>query len=199
MNMRRMVSSKAAICTFFCICLAFYMASGVVSPQLSEAASGPVTAKAAYDMAVAMAMKWQPDAKLCNFTTIATGPVDVDGRSSEWSIHFSSKKAGKVLMVTVSKGAASKFEVPGPGGRIIEVTAKTNFDSKQLIAKADAAGGAAHRKKGALVSLGLVQSPVAGVGPLWHISYAAKGPDGMPGKELFHVAIEGNTGKLSVL
>ncbi len=168
-------------------------------PPTVEAGSGPVTAKAAYDSALALAMKWKSDAKLCNLTTIATGPADAEGRSAAWSIHFSSKKAGKLLMVTVSNGAASTFEVAGPGGRVIELTPKTNLDSRQLIARADAAGGAVHRKKGALVTIGLVQGAVAGVGPLWHISYAAKGPDNMPGKELFHVAIEGNSGKLSVL
>ena len=199
MRTYRSVSPRAVIYTVVCICLSLCIVSAVLGLRVGEAASGPVTSRVAYDLAAALAMKWQPDAKLCNLTTIATGPVDGDGRSAEWSIHFSSKKAGKVLMVTVSKGAASTFEVPGPGGRIIEVTAKTNLDSKQLIARADSAGGAAHRKKGAFVSMGLVQSPLAGVGPLWHISYAAKGPDGMPGREQFHVAIEGNSGKLSVL
>ena len=192
------VTNKAVMNFFVIVCLLFFIAQSAVNPRKSEAA-GPVTSKVAYDLAVALASKWQADAKLCNFTTIATGPVDAEGRSSEWSLHFSSKKATKVLMVTVSKGTASTFEISGEGGRVIQLTAKTNLDSKQLLMKADAAGGAAHRKKGAVVTMGLVQSPVSGVGPLWHISYAAKGPDGMPGKELFHVAIEGNSGKLSVL
>ena len=179
-----------------CLCL---FLSGVWSGPRTCGAAGPVDAKTAYNLAAALAVKWQPDAKLCNFTSLATGPVDGEGRSSQWSIHFSSKKAGKLMMVTVSNGAASTFIVPGPGARVIAISARTNLDSKQLLARADAAGGAAHRKKGALVTIGLVESPVAGVGPLWHISYSAKGPDGMPGRELFHVAIEGNTGKLSVL
>lgn len=199
MQTNRSVLPRAAAGIVFCICISLCIAMAGLGPQTGYAAPGPVTARAAYDLALALAVKWQPDARLCNFSTIVTGPVDSEGRSAEWSIHFSSRKAGKVLMVTVSRGVAGTFEVPGAGGRVIEVTAKTNFDSKQLVGRADAAGGAAHRKKGAVVSMGLVQSTLKGVGPLWHISYAAKGPDGMPGRESFHVAIEGDTGKLSVL
>lgn len=193
-NTRKALNYAAVF--FFMI---LFAGPAVLLPGVGLAASGPVSAKAAYDMAYTMAAKWQPDAKLCNFTTIATGPVDAEGRSSEWSLHFSSKKANKVLMVTVSKGVESTFEISGAGGRVIELTAKTNIDSKELLARANAAGGAVHVKNGAVVTMGLVQSPLAGVGPLWHISYAKKEADGRPGKELFHVAIEGNSGKLKVL
>ena len=194
----RLIVSRTVMYAVIGACLGLCLAGAGIDLRACEAA-GPVDARTAYNMAAALAAKWQPDAKPCNFTTLATGPVDGEGRSAQWSIHFSSKKAGKLMMVTVSSGQASTFVVPGPGARVIAISPKTNLDSKQLLARADAAGGAAHRKKGALVTIGLVESPVAGVGPLWHISYSAKGPDGMPGRELFHVAIEGNTGKLSVL
>jgi hypothetical protein len=187
---------KDAAVFFFLI---LFAGPALLLPGVSLAVSGPVSAKAAYDMAYALAAKWQPDAKLCNFTTLATGPVDAEGRSSEWSLHFSSKKANKVLMVAVSQGVATSFEISGEGGRVIELTPNTNIDSKQLLARANAAGGAEYVKNGAVVTMGLVQNPLPGVGPLWHIGYAKKEADGMPGRELFHVAIEGNSGKLKVL
>ncbi len=193
-NTRKALNDSAVF-----ILMIFFAGPIVFLSGADPVAAGPVTSKTAYEMAHALAAKWQPDAKLCNFTTLATGPVDAEGRSSEWSLHFSSKSANKVLMVTVSKGVASTFEISGEGGRVIELTAETNIDSKQLLARANAAGGAEHVKNGAVVTLGLVQNPLKGVGPLWHISYAKKGADGMPGKELFHVAIEGNSGKLKVL
>lgn len=155
-------------------------------------AAGPVDAQTAYGLAKAAAAKWQADAELFDFGTLSTAPLDGEGRSAEWYLKWSSKKAGKVNMMSVKNGALTTFEVPTAGGRVIVIAAVSILDSKKLLSMADAAGGAAHRAKGAAVSLGLVQSPVAN-GPLWHVSY------GKDGKEVFHVGIEANGGKTTVL
>lgn len=167
------------------ICQLFLVAIPAFSQQKEATTAGPVTSKAAYDLALASATKWQEDARLFDFSNLASAPVDSEGRSAEWTLKFFSKKAGKVYMVSVANGHLRIFEFANPGGRIIEITAKTNLDSKQLMAKADAAGGSPYRKAGVMVSIGLVQNRLPGVGPLWHVSYAEKGPGGMPGKELF--------------
>ncbi len=156
------------------------------------AAAGPVDARTAHDLAKAAATKWQPDAELFDLSTLSTAPLDGEGRSAEWAVKWSSKKAGKVNMMTVRNGALSTFEIPTAGGRVIVLSPESILDSKKLLAMADAKGGAAHRAQGAKVSLGLVQNPVV-KGPLWHLSYE-KG-----GKEVFHVGIEANGGKTTVL
>lgn len=155
-------------------------------------AAGPVDARAAYGLAKAAAAKWQPDAEMFDFGTLSTAPLDGEGRSADWYVKWSSKKAGKVNMMSVKNGVLSTFEVPTAGGRVIVVAAQSIFDSKKLLAMADGAGGAAHRAKGAAVSLGLVQNPVVN-GPLWHVSYSKDS------KEVFHVGIEANGGKTTVL
>lgn len=158
----------------------------------SARAAGPVDAQTAYGLAKAAAAKWQPDAEMFDFGTLSTAPLDGEGRSAEWYVKWSSKKAGKINMMSVKNGALTTFEIPSAGGRVIVVSPQSIFDSKKLLAMADAKGGAAHRAKGATVSLGLVQNPVVN-GPLWHVSY------GRDGTEVFHVGIEANGGKTTVL
>jgi hypothetical protein len=177
--------TKKALTLAFAVCLALAAAPAAL-------AAGPVDARTAYDLAKAAAAAWQPDAEMFDFGTLSTAPLDADGRSANWYAKWASKKAGKVNMMSVVNGALTTFEVPTAGGRTIAVSPQSSFDSKKLLAAADAKGGAAHRSAGAKVSLGLVQSPVVNA-PLWHVSYA-KGD-----KEVFHVAIEANTGKASVL
>jgi hypothetical protein len=156
-------------------------------------AAGPVDAQAAYNLAKAAASKWQPDAELFDFATLSTAPLDSEGRSAEWSANWSSKKAGRVNFMSVKNGVLSTFQVATAGGRVIVLSPKSMLDTKQLLAMADAKGGAAHRAKGATVSAGLVENRVVG-GPLWHFSYTGK-----DGKEVFHVGIEANGGKTTVL
>jgi hypothetical protein len=154
----------------------------------------PVDAKTAYDLAKAAASKWQSDAELFGFGNLVTGPVDTEGRSTAWNLKWSSKSAGKMNMMSVNNGVLTTFEMDGAGGRGIPVKPETTWDSKKLIQMADGAGGAAHRAKGAKVTLGLVASAVKPGTTLWHVSYS-----GDDYKELFHVAIEGETMALKVL
>lgn len=153
-----------------------------------------VDAKTAYDKAKAAAVKWQADAELFGFGNLSTGPVDTEGRSTAWNLKWSSKSAGKMNMMSVNDGVLTTFEMDGTGGRGIPVKPETLFDSKKLVQMADEAGGAAHRAKGAKVTLGIVASAVKPGTTLWHVSYS-----GDDYKEVFHVAVEGETGKLKVL
>lgn len=154
----------------------------------------PVDAKTAWELAKAAAAKWQPDAEPFGFSNLVTGPLDAKGRSTAWVVKFSSKAAGKTNNVSVTNGVVTTWEMDGAGGRVIPVKAETTWDSKKLVAMADEAGGAAHRTAGAKAMLGLVANTVVPGTTLWHVSY-----QDTKYKELFHVAIEGETGKLKVL
>jgi hypothetical protein len=154
----------------------------------------PVDVKTAYDLAKAAAAKWQPDAVLFGFSNLVTGPVDAEGRSTAWVVKFSSKAAGKTNNVSVTNGVVTTWEMDGAGGRVIPVKAETTWDSKELVRRADEAGGAAHRAGGAKATLGLVANTVKPGTTLWHVSY-----QDAKYKELFHVAVEGETGTLKVL
>jgi hypothetical protein len=155
--------------------------------------AGPVNGQAALESARAAALKWQSDAELFDFGTLSTAPLDAEGRSAEWYVKWSSKSAGQVNLMSVKNGAVGTFAHAGAGGRVIKLSPKSMLDTKQLLAMADAKGGAAARARGATVSAGLVENRGVG-GPLWHFSYAAK-----DGKEVLHVSIEADTGKVKVL
>lgn len=176
-------------------------AAAVAGPPPSKAggAAGPVTAQESYDSARAEALAWRPDARLFDLGTTSEGPLDGDGRSAEWSIKWSSAAGGDVNLMMVTKGRVATFAHQGAGGRVIEIQPDSIMDSMKLLEMADAAAGAAARAAGSVVRLALVQNPLPGVGPLWHVSYAPVGPDGRPGSETVHVAIEANGGKLKVL
>lgn len=165
-------------------------------PTAAQAApkAVPVDAKTAYELAKAAALKWQADAELFGFGNLVTGPVDAEGRSTAWNLKWSSKAAGKMNMMSVDNGVLTTFEMAGAGGRGIPVKPGTTWDSKKLVKMADDAGGAAHRAKGAKVTLGLVGSTVKPGTTLWHVSYS-----GDDYKEVFHVGIEGETLALKVL
>lgn len=154
----------------------------------------PVDARTAYEKAKAAALKWQADAEMFDLGNLSNGPVDAEGRSTAWNVKWSSKAAGKINLMSVNNGVLSTFELAGAGGRVVPVKPETILDSKKVVQMADEAGGAAHRAKGAKVTLGLVGSSVKPGTTLWHVSYS-----GDDYKELFHVAIEGETGKLKVL
>ena len=155
--------------------------------------AGPVTGQAALDSARAAAVKWAGDAELFDFGTLSTAPLDGEGRSAEWYVKWSSKSAGQVNLMSVKNGVVQPFAHAGAGGRVIKLSPKSMLDTKQLLAMADAKGGAAARAKGATVSAGLVENRGVG-GPLWHFSYTGK-----DGKEVLHVSIEADTGKVKVL
>ncbi len=175
---------------------AFLLAAALPAAAQGKAApkATAVDAKTAYERAKAAAVKWQADAELFGFGNLVTGPVDTEGRSTAWNVKFSSKASGKMNMVSVNNGVVTTWETPGAGGRVIPVKPETTWDSAKLVKMADEAGGAAHRANGAKVTLGLVASTVVPGTTLWHVSYQDD-----KYKELFHVAIEGETGKLKVL
>ena len=168
-------------------------------PPSTKAVAGPVSAQQAYDSAREAALRWRPDARMFDLGTTSEGPLDGEGRSAEWSIKWSSQAGGDVNLMLVKNGKVEAFAHPGAGGRVIELQPDSIMDSKKLLEMADAAAGAAARAAGNRVSLGLVQNPRTGVGPLWHVSYAPVEADGRRGTEAVHVAIEAKGGKLQVL
>ena len=172
------------------VCLALAVCFVLAAPAAH--AAGPVDAQTALGLAKAAALKWKPDAQLWSFQSSGLAPVDAEGRSAEWVVKWSSKAASAINLMSVKNGAVTTYEMPDKGGREIVLSPQSIFDSKKLVAMADAKGGAARRAAGVNVSLGLVQSTVNNA-PLWHVSYSKNN------KEVFHVGIEANGGKTTVL
>jgi hypothetical protein len=128
-----------------------------------------IAGQAAWDLAHERALKWEPDARVFEITTISTGPMDNEGRSTEWYIKFSSEAAKAVDLITISKGNISCWSQSGAGGRVIDFDEKIILDTKHLYDLAQKSGGEKFTASGYKVSAGLNQNPSAG--PLWYFNY----------------------------
>jgi hypothetical protein len=150
-----------------------------------------LTADEAWTAANTRAKKWQADAVPFEIGTLSTGPLQSDGRSTEWSIKFSSESGNAVNLIGISNGTISCWSHTGAGGRVIAFSDKIILDSKRLYDLAQKSGGEKYTSQGFKPSAGLVQNPKAG--PLWYINYDA--PEGKEGS--LSVVIDALTGEVT--
>ncbi len=139
----------------------FLALAAVVSagPALS---AGPVAGPVAYALVKAAAMRWQPDAEMFDFATMPSAPLDAEGRSAEWISKWSSKKAGKVNLMTVKNGTLITFEVPTAGGASSSSGRSRSSTRGSSSRWPTPAGAPPSGQKGATVTAGLVQNLSAG-------------------------------------
>src|SRR5215217_3691579 len=87
-------------------------------PKLAAALNG----KDAYALARAEATRWNADSIFTKMVTTSEGRLDADGRASDWSIHFFSPAAGKLNMMSFTKGDMTCTPIDrSSGGRPIAV------------------------------------------------------------------------------
>jgi hypothetical protein len=147
-----------------------------------------ITAAEAWELAIARAHPWQADAVPFEFTTTSSGPLDAQGRSTDWSINFASAKGKAVDMISISDGLIRCYSLSGAGGRTLTSIDQITFDSKKLYEAAQKAGG---DKLGGNVKItaGLAQG--TGGKPLWYLNY-----QNAQGREVLSVVIDAKTGKV---
>ncbi len=148
-----------------------------------------LTAKEAWDLAHDRARAWQADAVPFEVTTTSLGPLDAQGKSTDWSLKFSSATAKAVDMISITDGQITCYAVAGSGGRVLEKVELATFDSKALYDAAQKAGGA-KAGPGAKIMAGLVQNRRGG-DTLWYLNY-----ENAQGKEVVSVVIDARTGKV---
>ncbi|HMF10578.1 MAG TPA: hypothetical protein VKJ00_15690 [Thermoanaerobaculia bacterium] len=176
-------------------------AAGLLSPASGPAQIKPacaagktgkpaaLTAREAWDLARDRARAWQPDAVPFEVTTTSLGPLDGQGRSTDWSLKFSSEKAKAVDMISITDGQITCYAVGGAGGRVIEKLDQVTFDSRALYDEAQKAGGS-KVGAGAKVMAGLEQNRPGGDTD-WYLNY-----QNAAGKEVLSVVIDARTGKV---
>jgi hypothetical protein len=147
-----------------------------------------ITAAQAWELASARARQWQADAVPFEFTTTSLGPVDVEGKSTDWSINFSSAGAKAVDMISISDGQIRCFTVSGAGGRVLTSVDQIVFDTKKLREAAEKAGGD-KVGSGAKVAAGLEQGTSGA--PEWILNY-----QNAQGREVLTVLIDAKSGKV---
>lgn len=151
-----------------------------------------VTGKEAWDLASAAALKWQPDARVFEIGTLTTGPIDSQGKATEWSIKFSSANAKAVNPISISQGTIRCWAMPGDGGRLIDFDDSIILDTKRLYDLAQKSGGEKYTAQKYSVSATLNQNPIGG--PLWYFNYEdAKYKQGLS------VIINAKTGKVNMV
>ena len=147
--------------------------------------------KDAYALARAEATKWNADSILTKMVTTSDGRLDGEGRASHWSIHFFSAAAKQLNMMSFANGVMLCTPIDrASGGRPIAVTARTVFDTKQLYATAQQAGGNVLAPKTVTVNADLGQNPRTGA--VWHIDYYPAGGQ----RTVLSVVIDSATGKV---
>ena len=182
------------------VCTAVLWLPGAAAAQSTKCVTKPkaiakmLAAKDAYSMATAEATKSDADSALISMLTTNAGPMDAQGRSSEWMLQFMSPAAKKLTVVyfTGTGMKCSRTVMDGPFvGQAIQVTADTIFDTARLIGIAGEAGGSKLDPKTVAINGSLQRSGPDAPG-LWTISYVT--PQGMP---VLQVSIDSLSGTVT--
>jgi hypothetical protein len=153
-----------------------------------------VSGQDAYALAKAAATKSNADSALLRMLTTMAGPLDAQGRSSEWMLEFFSPAGKKLTMVYLNSGVmtCSVTAVDGPFfGQPIGETPETIFDTARLIAIAGETGGSALDPASVIITAAFMRSN-ADAPAIWSISYVT--PQGRP---VFQVSIDSRSGAVT--
>lgn len=143
-------------------------------PTPTEAVPVALTAQEAYDLALAEAQAWQPDAVLIEMGASALGPVDAEGKSESWSLQFLSPSANELNSMIFVNGTLNATPLPNQGfPQPIPSLDSVIFDTKRIYDIAAAAGGSDHIAAGANVTLALTDYPVDENIPTWYVTYSS--------------------------
>ena len=154
------------------------LASADVSAQMQggEACkSEKVSPQAQVDFATAFtaaekrAKAWQADVVVARLTHTSLGPIDAEGRSSNWHMVFYSPGTKQTDMITIANGTITCWWTPGPAGRLPALKPDFYRDVKKLLAEAAAQGGAELMAEGYTPTLELSAGTQ---GPFWYVNYS---------------------------
>jgi hypothetical protein len=144
----------------------------------------------AFTAADKRAKAWQPDAVVARLTHTSLGPIDAEGRSSNWYMVFYSPGKKASDMITIADGSMTCWWTPGPAGRLPELKPDFYRDVKTLLAEASAHGGAPLMAEGYLPTLEL--SAGSKGRSFWYVNY------GHPQKRgSLQVTFDANSGKFN--
>jgi hypothetical protein len=131
-----------------------------------------LTAAEAYDLTLAEARTWQPDAVLTEMQTSSLGPLDSEGYSQSWAASYWSPSAKEVNSMIVIEGAlnASPVAMPVAQKAVPDIEAVI-MDTQSLYNTAAATGGADYLEAGYSVSAGLTRYPLDESMPTWYMHF----------------------------
>jgi len=168
-------------------------ATATTAATATPTAIPALSAQAAYDLALADALKWQADASVNNIGTTILGPLTVDGTSASWDINFWSPTTKSMYKVSFINGNVFTSTIPldnDPG--TLPMNAEVILDTKRIYDIAQNAGGSQYMAQGNVPMAGLVPFPLDVTRPAWYINYQ----DSQTFKVVFTVIIDARSGEV---
>jgi hypothetical protein len=144
----------------------------------------------AFAAAEKRAKAWQADVVIARLTHTSLGPIDTEGRSSNWYMVFYSPKTKYSDSITIANGVITCWWSPNPAGRIPALAPDFYRDVKKLLAEAAAHGGAALLAEGYVPTVELSAGSQSKA--YWYVNYTH--PQKRAGLQ---VTFDGNSGKFS--
>jgi hypothetical protein len=131
-----------------------------------------LTAQEAYEMGLKEALAWQPDAVLIEMGVGLLGPMDAEGRSTNWTLSFWAPGANELNTMMFFNGALNGTPLPNTGSpKPIPAMEDVILDTKQLYDIAAGAGGSEYITQGSNLMPGLTVYPLDETVPTWYFNY----------------------------
>jgi hypothetical protein len=145
------------------------------APTPTQVTAKSATAQEVYDLALAEASAWQPDAVLTELSTIFLfGPFDAEGKAENWQIVFYSPSANELNTMQFKDGTVtSAGTVPLAAGeaRPIAEIDSVILETKSIYDTAAAAGGSQYVAAEYIPWASLTSYPLDITTPTWYIHY----------------------------
>lgn len=142
------------------------------------------------DLALVEAQKWQPDAVLSEITTSGLGPLDADGKSTDWILKFWSPTTKGLNTIIFMNGTftTSPTDLPTPKTTILD---DVILDTKRLVEIGDQAGAAKYTAEGYRPMASITPNPLNEAQLTWYLNYA-----GGDYRVVYTVIIDARTGEV---
>lgn len=153
-----------------------------ITPEVSQAQVNPpedasaqaaaaLTGQEAADLALAEAQKWQADAVLSEIATSGLGPLDAEGKSTDWILKFwsPSSKGLNTLMFTNGTFTSSPTNLPVPKTTVLD---EVILDTKRLYDIGEKAGASKFTTEGYRPMAAVVPYPLDETRLTWYLNYA---------------------------
>lgn len=131
-----------------------------------------LTAQEAYEMGLKEAQAWQPDAVLIEMGVGLLGPMDAEGRSTNWTLSFWAPGANELNSMMFFNGTLNGTPLPNTGfPKPVPAIDQVIMDTKRLYDIAAGAGGSAYTAQGSNLMPGLTVYPLDETVPTWYFNY----------------------------